>query len=187
MTMAHPTHNPPQSTPMTASLLAEQLESLLADFTRAYAALKDQTSAHREAIRQADTRAMQEAMDAQSLSVGTLAKLEQRRRELVALSCTRFAPLASKRSTAITLTDLCQCVPDADRARLTTQAAELKALVAEVNEQTRTIKAATVSLLAHMEGLMRQVGRQLSHAGTYSRKGFVEPGGMVVSALDLRS
>jgi hypothetical protein len=34
---------------------------------------------------------------------------------------------------------------------------------------------------------MRQVGRQLSHAGTYSRRGYVDAGGMVVSAVDLRS
>ena len=46
---------------------------------------------------------------------------------------------------------------------------------------------ATVSLLAHMEGLMRHVGRRLSHAGTYGRRGVVEAGGVVVSCVDLRS
>jgi hypothetical protein len=70
---------------------------------------------------------------------------------------------------------------------LMSKAAALKEQIAAVNEQTRTIKAATVSLVAHMEGLMRQVGRQLSHSGTYTKRGYVEAGGCVVSALDLRS
>ncbi len=170
---------------MTAESLTQELRSLLEAFLVAYGALGTQATAHREAIRSADMAAVQRATHAQARHVQTLGTLEQRRRELVASSCTRFATLASKRSTAITLTDLCQCVPEKDRAAMSTLAADLKQLVKSVDEQTRTVKAATASLLAHMEGLMRQVGRQLSHAGTYTARGFVEPGGVVVSALDL--
>jgi hypothetical protein len=172
---------------MTPSALCERLESLLEGLHAAYVRLGEHAAAHREAIRQADTPALAETTAAQSRSLDTLARLEQQRRELVAASCTRFPTLASKRSTVITLTDLCACVPEQDRPRLTTRARELRTLIESVNEQTTTIKAATVSLVAHMEGLMRQVGRQLSHAGTYTRRGYVEAGGCVVSALDLRS
>lgn len=170
---------------LTQDTLATQLESLLSAFTAQYQAMLASTQAHRDAIRRADNRAMQAAVAAQQTSVAALGILEQRRRELVALACGRFPTLAQKRSVAVTLTDLCQCVSDADRPRLLTLAAALKQLIQSVGDETKTIKAATASLLAHMEGLMRQVGRQLSHAGTYSAKGFVEPGGVVVSALDL--
>jgi hypothetical protein len=176
-----------QPTIMTAELLGERLEALLDGLAAAYARLGEHAAAHHEAIRTADAPAMAAATEAQSRSVETLARLEQQRRELVAASCTRFAPLASKRATAITLTDLCGCVAAGDRGRLTAKAAALRSLIQNVNEQTTTIRAATVSLVAHMEGLMRPVGRQLSHAGTYTRRGYVEAGGMVVSALDLRS
>lgn len=172
---------------ITAELLAERLETLLDGLSAAYTRLGEHAAQHREAIRRADTIAIAEATAAQSRGVETLARLEQDRRELVAAACTRFAPLAGKRATAITLTDLCACVPSAERTRLTSKAQALRTLIQGVNEQTSTIRAATVSLVAHMEGLMRQVGRQLSHAGTYTRRGYVEAGGMVVSALDLRS
>ena len=183
--------NNPRPTPaspaaaLTQDTLATQLEGLLAAFTTQYQAMLASTQAHREAIRRADNRAMQAAIATQQSSITTLGTLEQRRREVVALACNRFPSLTTKRSVSITLTDLCQCVKDADRPRLTKLAAALKQLIQSVSDETKTIKAATASLLAHMEGLMRQVGRQLSHAGTYSAKGFVEPGGVVVSALDL--
>ena len=177
----------PTTRSLTPDLLLEQLDALLAGFTRTYQQLAAATQQHQDAIRDADRAAIGRATAAQSALVEDLARLEQRRRELIALACTRFAPLAAKRTTAITLTDLCACVPDRARAGITQRAADLRALVSSVEEQTRTIRAATSSLLAHMEGLMRQVGRQLSHAGTYSRRGYVDAGGMVVSAVDLRS
>ena len=179
--------SPAPNTPITPEQLCERLDSLLNSLHGAYRRLGDQAAAYREAIRHADPAAIAEANGGQSRSIETLAKLEQQRRELVAAACTRFAPLAAKRPTAITLTDLCACVPEKERARLSSLAAELRTLIMSVNEQTSTIKAATVSLIAHMEGLMRQVGRQLSHAGTYTRRGYVEAGGTVVSAIDLRS
>ncbi|HYE63044.1 MAG TPA: flagellar export chaperone FlgN [Phycisphaerales bacterium] len=173
--------------PMNAEVLCERLESLLDSLAAAYTRLGEQAAAHREAIRNADAAAIGLATAAQSRSVEILAKLEQERRELVAAACTRFVPLAGKRATAITLTDLCACVPAGEQKRLKTRSNDLRTLIERVNEETNTIRAATVSLVAHMEGLMRQVGRQLSHAGTYTRRGYVEAGGMVVSALDLRS
>lgn len=173
--------------PMTPDMLLAQLDELLDGFTATYQRLSAAAEEHREAVRAADRAAIDRATRVQSALVEELAVLEQRRRELVALSCTRFPTLAAKRATAITLTDLCACVPARARAALAQRAADLRALIASVEEQTRTLRAATASLLAHMEGLMRQVGRQLSHAGIYSRRGYVEAGGAVVSAIDLRS
>jgi hypothetical protein len=170
---------------LTSDTLASELESLLAAFSSQYESLHVQTVAHREAIRKADGAAVQATAERQAVIAKELGTLDQRRRELVARACGQFPGLTGKPSVAITLTDLTTCVGGTQRGRLVTAAADLKKLISRVHEQTSTIKAATVSLVAHMEGLMRQVGRQLSHAGTYSNRGFVEPGGMVVSALDL--
>jgi hypothetical protein len=165
--------------------LDAELDSLLEGFAEQHRQLLAHTHAHRDALRKADGRGVQAAADAQTRVVGTLGALEQRRRELVAAACGRFAPLAPRRSVDVTLTDIARCMDEPRRSDLVRKAQDLKALVATAHEQTSTIKAATASLLAHMEGLMRQVGRQLSHAGTYSSRGFVEPGGVVVSALDI--
>jgi hypothetical protein len=165
--------------------LSAELDWLLDGFADQHEALLKHTESQRDAIRKADGAAVQSAAASQTEVVAALGRLEQRRRELVAWACQRYAPIATKRSTEITLTDLAGCVEAPQRAALIKKAAALKALITNVHQQTSTIKAATASLLAHMEGLMRQVGRQLSHAGTYSSRGYVEPGGIVVSALDI--
>ena len=62
----------------------------------------------------------------------------------------------------------------------------LKTLMNELQRERGTVRAATESLLAHMEGLMRQVARKLSHAGTYGPQGAVGAGNQqVVSGLDV--
>jgi hypothetical protein len=175
----------PAEPAFTRETLAAELDSLMDDFAGQHRHLLKHAQAHREAIRRADGAGVDAATAAQTQVVGILGTLEQRRRELVARACTRIAALAGKRSVEVTLSDLAVCVDEPRRAELLRKAKDLKALIAEVHQQTSTIKAATASLLAHMEGLMRQVGRQLSHAGTYSSRGYVEPGGLVVSALDI--
>jgi hypothetical protein len=165
--------------------LAGELDWLLDSFADQHEELLRHTQSQRDAIRKADGSAVQSASDGQTEVVAALGRLEQRRRELVASACQRYAALATKRTTDITLTDLARCVDEPQRSALVRKANDLKALIASVHQQTSTIKSATTSLLAHMEGLMRQVGRQLSHAGTYSSRGYVEPGGIVVSALDV--
>jgi hypothetical protein len=94
--------------------------------------------------------------------------------------------LAAKRQSPVTLTDLVGVCTDRDRLELQGLAKELKTRVMRTRELTQSLRSATTTLLAHMEGLMRQVGRHLSHAGTYSKRGVVEPA-LVVSAVDLRS
>jgi hypothetical protein len=180
-----PATTPAPAAPAVDFSLGTELESLLDGFADQHRTLLVHTEAHRDSLRKADGAGVLAAAEAQTRVVAALGRLEQRRRELVAWACGRHASLASKRSTEVTLTDLAGCMAEPQRGAMARKASDLKALITKVHEQTSTIKAATASLLAHMEGLMRQVGRQLSHAGTYSSRGFVEPGGVVVSALDL--
>lgn len=171
---------------LTASLASAKLRDLLEHFILRYEELESVVKLHREAIRRADTTAMQAAIDQHARIMRELGALEVRRCELVALAVSSFPALAAKRQSPVTLTDLAGVCIDADRLELLTLAKELKSRVTRTRDLTQSLRSATGTLLAHMEGLMRQVGRQLSHAGTYSRRGVVEPA-LVVSAVDLRS
>ena len=68
-----------------------------------------------------------------------------------------------------------------------TLAERLRELLARLQREHAALKEASLALAGHMEGLMRQLSKRLSHAGTYGRTGMVESRVQVVSALDLRS
>jgi hypothetical protein len=83
-----------------------------------------------------------------------------------------------------TITSLAQIMPEPERS--VALAHKLKRVMNELQRERGTVRAATESLLAHMEGLMRQVARKLSHAGTYGPRGAVGVGSQqVVSGLDV--
>jgi hypothetical protein len=171
---------------LTSDAASARLRNLLHEFIARYSDLEAAISQHRDAIRRADTDAMQRAIDQHARVMRDMSGLECRRCELVALAASSFPSLAAKRGHAITLTDVVQVCAPHDRAELTALAHDLKGRVLRTREMTQSLRSATSTLLAHMEGLMRQVGRQLSHAGTYSNRGVVEPA-LIVSAVDLRS
>ena len=149
---------------MTRELLATRLESLLTELHDQYTAMALQVGLHRSALSCADGRGAEACALAEAQTLAAIAELEQRRRELVAASCTRFPSLGNKMAQTITLSDLAGAVDESQRPRLLSRAKEVRALIGAVLEQLRMMKGATRSLLAHMDGLMRQVGKQLSHA-----------------------
>jgi len=167
--------------------LEAELEGLMDEMARLHERLLEDVGAHREALRRADGGGVARAVEAQGATLREIAGLEGRRRDVVAAACGTHPALAGKRSGPVTLGDVAAALPEPAKGRLSRKAVELRGLIGRVHERTATVRAATTSLLAHLEGLVRQVGRQLSHAGTYTRRGFVERGGVVVSALDLRS
>ena len=164
--------------------LAEELEVVLTALLRGYQELVELSGAHREAIRRADTQAIRRAVERQTLLLQDLGDAEERRRALVAGASGVVTLPRTGRAT--TLTDLAAFVPEPGRTRLLSLAGELRERMLVVQGPGTSLKAAATSLVAHMEGLMRQVGRQLSHAGTYSPRGVVDARVAVVSALDLR-
>ena len=85
----------------------------------------------------------------------------------------------------VTLSDLAKCTPGDVRGKLAAAAATLRALVTRVSQEAASLRSATMTLMAHMEGLMRQVARSLSHAGTYGQRGVVA-GNQIVTSLDVR-
>jgi len=170
---------------ITPATLAEALSALLGDFSSVYRLLRSNVQSHREAIQRADANAIAQALEQQQTLARNAATCDQRRRELVARSVRAFPTLANSPQDKVTLSDLARCAPDSLRGQLMSAAAALRTLVSTVAAESASLRSATITLMAHMEGLVRQVGRSLSHAGTYSRRGVVEAGSPVLSAVDL--
>jgi hypothetical protein len=170
----------PPLNPAAAADLARRISFLLDDMTVTHQRLLIETQAHREAIRKADGHGVEASASRQAALLARVGELEGKRRELVGMH-----PIPGRPTLSVTLTDLIGLTPADQRPRLQQTAEELRALMRAVHAEQQTVAAATRSLLAHMEGLMRQVGRTLSHAQTYGRNGVVEPGPAVISALDL--
>lgn len=168
------------------SSVFDRLDHLLDGFLHTYDALISAVGLHQAGVRQADGNMIADAAERQSQLHRVISDLDRTRRELVVEACSCAPDLAGKHPAAVTLRDVAAAAPHRQRLALSSKADRLRELVRRAHEETRTIRAATVSVLAHLEGLIRQVGRQLSHAGTYTRRGFVEQGGVVVSALDLK-
>jgi hypothetical protein len=180
------TNRPTDTITKSRSDLAASLDALFTGFEGAYSSVDACVRAHRDALRAADTKAIDGALQRQTTALRELAACDQRRREVIAAVCTRLPELAGKKPDAITLTDLARACPTDQRPRMESRASALRTLAMSVREQTTSTRAATQTLLAHMEGMMRQVGRTLSHAGTYGRGGVVEPvAGIGGVALDL--
>lgn len=180
--------NTPSAPPrMTRELLTTQLSDLLSELSAAYESLLVLSDDHRAALRRADGRAVELAAAGQQSILETVGALEQRRRELVARAAPALPELATKKATQLTLTDLARAAHPDSRPRLLERAAALRTIVSQYHDKSGTILAATRSLMDHATGLVHQVSRHLSHAGTYSRRGVVVAVPGVVSAVDIRS
>lgn len=157
----------------SALTLSAEIDALLTASLEENRGLLSLAERHREALRRADGDAARACIEEQDVCLRRLADLDRRRIEVIgAFESNRRG---QKSGSPTTITDLTDAVPEPDRTRLREKAATLKELMARIRSEYQTIQIATRSLLAHMEGLMRQIGRQLSHTGTYGRRGYVEP------------
>ncbi len=167
-----------------AAELASRLESLLHALQQVQRSILDATRRQRDAMRRADPAGVQQATSEQARNTTRLSELERERVSLVRDA--EDAGLVAKGTAPITLRALAAACPPTIRAALTKEAQSLRALMEEVARETSSTRAATLTLLAHVEGVMRQVAGRLSHSGTYSRRGVVEAGAPVISAVDVR-
>lgn len=161
-----------------AADLRDLLSSLLTEHETLAVLLQEQ----REAIRRADPDSLGSIAERHTRTLTRIADLESSRADLV-----RSWPLPATRTPGrpLTLRDLARALPEPGRTDCLTLASRLRDALDSTKTAAGILRTASSSLLAHMEGLMRQVGRRLSHAGTYGRTGEVEPVAAVVSALDL--
>lgn len=142
-----------------AATLEAVLEAMIAEHQR----LLDAARRHRRAISEADAPAIAECIRDQSAIVQRIATLERERADAV-----RGAVIDAS-GPAPTLAILAAALPGAARERLLSLRERLLCVLESLRREHEVIRAAAAALAAHMDGLMRQVGRRLSQAGTYDR------------------
>ncbi|MEI7658081.1 MAG: flagellar export chaperone FlgN [Phycisphaerae bacterium] len=172
----------------TVHRVAVELREVLDGLGAEYAALVRILTEHAQAIRSADVPGIARCAAAQEETLSRVSRLDQRRREVIAGACSCLPGLAeqAKRAT-LTVTQVASALPGSDAAAMVASCERVKALVAQSKALTDAVRISTISLLQHVEGVMRQVSRKLSHAGTYGRRGVVETTQQVVTSLDMRS
>ena len=154
-------------TPQDCNLLQVLLTSLL----RENQGLLILAQQQREAIRKADSAAIERITSQQQTVLGRIATLEHNRNDLVnRVSKTMKRPTSGA---PITLRLLCQEAPQAMRESLLTLAANALAAMQRVKEEHQTIGRAASMLAAHMEGLTRQAARAMSGTGIYGNQGHI--------------
>lgn len=161
------------------------LTALLAQLLEANTALHTNVVAQREAIRAAEPQRSQRLTEEHARLMGVLASLDQRRREVV-VELSRALGLPKGGRTP-TLSELAKHLAEPERTRVLTLAGQVRERMERVQRESASLRSAARTLAAHMEGLMRHVGRQLTSAGVYSARGQLTAGGSMAVALDLKS
>jgi hypothetical protein len=174
-----------------------ELESLLRGLLAEHGELLCLAAEHRRAISKADSRALGACLVQQGRVAQRVAELERRRLSLMARLSDRLRPSAGPRAPGagaqalvpdkLTVTSIARTLPEPMRTRLIGAAERLRDLLERLHREHLALKEAATALASHMEGVMRQVGRAFSHAGTYGRRGAVDGAVQVISGLDLRS
>lgn len=163
--------------------LASELEQVLAGMVRLHEQMLRVTREHRAAIASADAEKIGACVRTHAELFQAVQELERRRRSAVAQ-----LTAGEGRKRPPTMTELAASLSEPWRERAGKLASQLKTTLETLSGEQRTVRLATESLLGHMDGLLRQVAKKLSHAGTYSARGVVEAGRQqVVSGLDVTS
>lgn len=161
--------------------LVDELAAVLGSLLREHEALLEVTARHRQAIATADMLALRTVNEQQQQAAERMAHLEHRRQQLAAA----LAPHAPDGGGAgSTLPSLAAAFPHA-RDTLTALADRIRDVAGRLSREQRAVRIAAEALAEHMQGLLKQVARKLSHAGTYGRRGSVDARVQVTSALDL--
>lgn len=153
------------------------MDGLLTDLVTAHEWMLRATVAHREAMRRAEPGAMAATRDEISAASARITELDAERRALV-------ASLAPDDEDA-TLSSLAAGLREPQRSRTLELAGTLRELIVQATAEQRRLRAASEAMLRHVRGVVQQVQRGLSHAGTYGRAGRVEPGAAVVTGIDM--
>lgn len=164
--------------------LREVLEGLAAEYGELVRILTE----HAQAIRSADAPGIGRCTEAQEAVLARVSRLDLKRREVVAGACSCLPALAEQaRRATLTVSQVAAALPGGERDAAVALCERVKGLVSQSKALTEAVRISTVSLMQHVEGVMRQVSRRLSHAGTYGRRGVVETTQQVVTSLDMRS
>lgn len=164
--------------------LAAELERVLMELIGVYEAMVASAGDRLAAIRGSDGVGLARVVRCESELVQRVAEIEKRRISVVGALADRLG-LAGKSGTRVG--DIASRMDDPWRERLTGLADRLRSLLARTRRDNEVSGRAASSLAEHMGGLVRALAREMNHAQTYGRRGFVEAGPTVVSSMDVRS
>lgn len=148
-----------------------QVSMMLRDLIGHHEQILEAVRDHRLALARADREAIAGCMRRQGELIERIRGLDEQRRG-------HFGQ-------TVTVQDIAATLGEAARRRVLDLGARLRELIEQVREEQAVVAVASRSLLAHMEGLLRQVAAKLNHAGTYGRLGRVEAGAQIVTGIDL--
>lgn len=135
-----------------------QLEALLRDLIDHARTSADAAAEHRRAIASADPQRLARCIALQQDLASSLAGLDARRAELLKSIGLR---------TPVPLSVLATAAPAPRRAALAELATSARAHLAAAHRARQAVALASQSLLAHMQGLLQQIARQISQTKTY--------------------
>jgi len=164
--------------------LVSELESLMNHLVVLYEQLATMGEKQLDAIRTADARGLAACVRTQNEIVQRVAEAEKTRLRLVGGIADE---IGAPSRTDTTMQWIASRVEGPRSTGLFRVADRLRALMSRVMDLNAVAKRASQSLARHMEGLMREVARDLNHAQVYGRGGVVESGPRVVSGIDIRS
>ena len=166
-----------QGTPQShAGLDTDKLDSMLGQLEEEHANLLGLAIAHKDAITHASVEELHTITNKTSETLLRIAEIEDARRAMI---MNDTGALAS-------LDQLMEQFDTHDRDRIGQRQTRLRELIGRVKKEQEAVRIASEDLANHMRGLIKQVGATLSHTGTYSRGGAVDPSrSQVVSSLDM--
>lgn len=169
------------------TFVASELEALLGEYAGEYRSLAAMSAQHLRAIASADRAEIDRCTAAQQAAAARMAKLDSRRAAIERSAAVALGLTASRggKPAQVTTSMIAAACPEPTRGRLQALAFQVRSLAEESSLAQRTVRAAAMTLASHMQSLMEQVGRALSHAGTYTRTLAPMYQPQVVSGLDL--
>lgn len=181
--MSTPATQPTRSSGVLDGPLGD-LEQILREMIAHHEHLAQLAEVRHEAMRRANTEALGACIQAENEVVQRIADTEKRRVRVVGSIAAAMGSAAKNQTRLSWIAERC---PEPARKRLLTLAESLKQTIVTLQQRNEVVKAAAEALARHMNGIRRQIGATLNHARTYGRRGAVDPGPSVVSAVDLRS
>lgn len=170
-----------------------ELDRALRDLVSEHEALLALAKTHREAIARADVSAMHRCLEEQEKRLHSIRLHESRRQAAIralqgpaAQTSAGPAGRGAADEPAARLSTLAQRAAEPVRSRLIGLGERLREVLNALQAEHQAVRNAAETLSSHMEGLMRQVCRHLSHAGTYGRTAAIDTSTPVVTVLDLR-
>jgi flagellar FlgN protein len=160
----------------TRAINTDRLDSMLGQLEDEHTTLLELAKAHKDALSHASIEELNAITLKTSEVLMRIAQIEDTRREMITKD---FGSLAS-------LDQLMEHFNTQDQDRIGQRKTRLRELIARIKEEQAAVQVASENLASHMKGLIKQVSASLSHAGTYSRVGSVNPSRtQIISSLDL--